>query len=71
MHPAKASLHIEGAAVLEQVLANAGVHVALQLERATIKDRGRAKKIVVSVENSTIFDGAGEAKGIQGRVRQI
>jgi chaperonin GroEL len=45
--------------------------VGLQLEKATIKDLGRAKKIVTSKENSTIIDGAGEAEGIQARIKQI
>jgi chaperonin GroEL len=45
--------------------------VGLQLEKATIKDLGRAKKIVISKENSTIIDGAGEAAGIQARIKQI
>jgi len=45
--------------------------VGLQLEKATIKDLGRAKKIVISKENSTIIDGAGEAEGIQARIKQI
>ena len=35
--------------------------VGLQLEKATIKDLGRAKKIQVSKENTTIIDGAGAA----------
>ena len=45
--------------------------VGLQLEKATIKDLGRAKKIVVSKENSTIIDGAGDAEAIQARIKQI
>jgi chaperonin GroEL len=45
--------------------------VGLQLEKATIKDLGRAKKIVVSKENSTIIDGAGEGEAIQARIKQI
>ncbi|MDC8013414.1 chaperonin GroEL [Tahibacter soli] len=45
--------------------------VGLQLEKATIKDLGRAKKIVVSKENSTIIDGAGESETIQSRIKQI
>ncbi|WP_386069364.1 chaperonin GroEL [Tahibacter sp. UC22_41] len=45
--------------------------VGLQLEKATIKDLGRAKKIVVSKENSTIIDGAGDADAIQARIKQI
>jgi chaperonin GroEL len=45
--------------------------VGLSLEKATIKDLGRAKKIVVSKENSTIIDGAGESKNIEARIKQI
>ncbi len=45
--------------------------VGLQLEKATIKDLGRAKKIQVSKENTTIIDGAGEGSGIEARIKQI
>ena len=45
--------------------------VGLQLEKATIKDLGRAKKIQVTKENTTIIDGAGQADGIQSRIKQI
>jgi chaperonin GroEL len=45
--------------------------VGLSLEKATIKDLGRAKKIQVTKENTTIIDGAGEAEGIQARIKQI
>ncbi|NUS37592.1 MAG: chaperonin GroEL [Lysobacter sp.] len=45
--------------------------VGLSLEKATIKDLGRAKKVVVSKENTTIIDGAGDTSGIEGRIKQI
>lgn len=45
--------------------------VGLQLDKATIKDLGRAKKVQVSKENTTIIDGAGEVSGIEGRIKQI
>ncbi|QSX79475.1 chaperonin GroEL [Agrilutibacter solisilvae] len=45
--------------------------VGLQLEKATIKDLGRAKKVQVSKENTTIIDGAGEHVGIEARIKQI
>ncbi|MBU8977689.1 chaperonin GroEL [Lysobacter sp. MMG2] len=45
--------------------------VGLQLDKATIKDLGRAKKVQVSKENTTIIDGAGESSGIEGRIKQI
>ncbi|MEO7478557.1 MAG: chaperonin GroEL, partial [Lysobacteraceae bacterium] len=45
--------------------------VGLQLEKATIKDLGRAKKVQITKENTTIIDGAGQADGIQSRIKQI
>ncbi|QBB72081.1 chaperonin GroEL [Pseudolysobacter antarcticus] len=45
--------------------------VGLQLEKATIKDLGRAKKVVITKENTTIIDGAGTADGIQARIKQV
>ncbi len=45
--------------------------VGLQLEKATLKDLGRTKKVVISKENTTLIDGAGEAANIQSRIKQI
>lgn len=45
--------------------------VGLDLEKATLEDLGRAKRIVISKDNTTIIDGAGEATTIEGRVAQI
>ncbi|MBP8742418.1 MAG: chaperonin GroEL, partial [Pseudoxanthomonas sp.] len=45
--------------------------VGLQLEKATIKDLGRAKKVQVSKENTTIIDGAGDTAAIESRIKQI
>ena len=45
--------------------------VGLSLEKATIKDLGTAKKVVVSKENSTIIDGHGDKKAIEARIKQI
>ncbi|MBI4695768.1 MAG: chaperonin GroEL [Gammaproteobacteria bacterium] len=45
--------------------------VGLSLEKAEIKDLGRAKKIQITKENTTIIDGAGDQKAIEGRVQQI
>ncbi|MDR7133500.1 chaperonin GroEL [Lysobacter niastensis] len=45
--------------------------VGLQLDKATIKDLGRAKKVQISKENTTIIDGAGEHVAIEGRIKQI
>ena len=45
--------------------------VGLSLEKATIKDLGRAKKVQVTKENTTIIDGAGNTADIEGRIKQI
>jgi chaperonin GroEL len=45
--------------------------VGLSLEKATLNDLGRAKRIEVGKENSTIIDGAGSADAIKARIGQI
>jgi len=45
--------------------------VGLNLEGATVDDLGSAKRVQISKENTTIIDGAGDAKAIEGRVSQI
>ncbi|MFB6468461.1 chaperonin GroEL [Cytobacillus sp. Hz8] len=42
-----------------------------ELKSATISSLGRAAKVVVTKENTTIVEGAGESEAIQGRVNQI
>ncbi len=45
--------------------------VGLSLEKITLDDMGRAKRIVVSKENTIIIGGAGAKGDIEGRVTQI
>jgi chaperonin GroEL len=45
--------------------------VGLALDKATITDLGHAKRVVITKENTTIIDGAGDAEGIQSRIKQI
>jgi chaperonin GroEL len=45
--------------------------VGLSLEKATLNDLGRAKKVVAEKENTTIIDGAGKSTEIKGRIEQI
>ncbi|ATY78771.1 chaperonin GroEL [Aeromonas veronii] len=45
--------------------------VGMELEKATLEDLGRAKRIVITKENTTIIDGVGDAGVIEGRVAQI
>jgi chaperonin GroEL len=45
--------------------------VGLKLENATLKDLGRAKRIEVEKENTTIIDGAGDHAQIEGRIKAI
>lgn len=42
-----------------------------KLEQATLADLGQAKRVVIDKDNTTIIDGAGGKKEIQGRVGQI
>jgi chaperonin GroEL len=45
--------------------------IGLKLENVKITDLGRAKKITVDKDNTTIVEGAGKTDAIQGRVKQI
>ncbi|MEP7208871.1 MAG: chaperonin GroEL, partial [Casimicrobiaceae bacterium] len=45
--------------------------LGLKLENATLKDLGRAKKIEVGKEDTTIIDGGGEKASIETRVKNI
>jgi chaperonin GroEL len=43
----------------------------IKLESVTLKDLGSAKTVRVDKDNTTIVDGAGDRKALEGRVRQI
>ncbi len=45
--------------------------VGFKLENATLTDLGRAKRIVVDKDNTTIIDGNGAEDAIQGRIKEI
>ncbi len=45
--------------------------LGLKLENTTIEQLGRARKIIATKENTTIVDGAGEKKAIEGRIAEI
>ena len=45
--------------------------LGIKLENVKIDDLGRAKRVTVDKENTTIVEGAGKASAIQGRVGQI
>ena len=45
--------------------------VGLSLEKATLDDLGSAKRILITKENTTIIDGAGNGDEIQARVSQV
>jgi chaperonin GroEL len=45
--------------------------LGIRLENIKLEDLGRAKKIVVDKENTTLVEGGGKAKAIEGRVKQI
>ncbi|CDX21616.1 60 kDa chaperonin (Protein Cpn60) (groEL protein) (fragment) [Mesorhizobium sp. ORS 3324] len=45
--------------------------LGIKLENVTLQMLGRAKKVVIEKENTTIVDGAGSKSEIQGRISQI
>jgi chaperonin GroEL len=45
--------------------------VGFKLENAVLSDLGRAKRIVVDKDNTTLIDGAGTTDAIQGRIKEI
>ncbi len=45
--------------------------LGIKLENVTLDDLGRAKRIVIDKENTTIVEGEGKSGDIQGRVAQI
>jgi chaperonin GroEL len=45
--------------------------LGLKLEQVTLKDLGRAKRITVDKDNTTIVDGAGKKEDIEARVKTI
>ena len=45
--------------------------MGMKLENTDLKDLGRAKRVTVDKENTTIVEGSGDPKEIQGRIKQI
>jgi len=45
--------------------------LGLTLEKTTLKDLGQAKRIEIGKEETTLIDGAGDAKAIEARVKNI
>jgi chaperonin GroEL len=63
-------------AMLEDIAALTGgtmiaEELGLKLENVQVKDLGRAKRVHIDKENTTIVDGAGTKAAIEGRVNQI
>jgi chaperonin GroEL len=63
-------------AMLEDIATLTGGNViveelGLKLESVTLQDLGRAKRIVIDKDNTTIIDGAGKKADIEGRIKQI
>jgi len=45
--------------------------LGIKLENVTLNDLGRAKRVVVDKDNTTLVDGAGKKADIEGRIKQI
>jgi chaperonin GroEL len=52
-----------GKAILEDL--------GIELENVTLKDLGKAKKVILTKEDTTIIEGVGKKEDIQGRIKQI
>jgi chaperonin GroEL len=45
--------------------------MGLKLENTKLSQLGRARRIVIDKDSTTIIDGAGESEGIKGRIKQL
>src|SRR5216117_181079 len=45
--------------------------LGIKLENVKIEDLGKAKKVVIDKDNTTIVEGAGKSQAIEGRVKQL
>jgi chaperonin GroEL len=45
--------------------------LGIKLENVTLKDLGRAKRVIVDKDNTTVVEGAGKKSAIEGRISQI
>ena len=45
--------------------------LGVKLENIKLEDLGKAKKVTIDKDNTTIVEGGGDSKGIEGRVKQI
>src|SRR6202040_2189981 len=45
--------------------------LGIKLENVKVEDLGRAKKVTIDKDNTTIVDGAGKASEIEGRIKQL
>ena len=63
-------------AMLEDIATLTGGHLiaeelGIKLEQVQLKDLGRAKRVTIDKDNTTIIDGAGQSASIEARVKQI
>ena len=45
--------------------------LGIKLENVKVEDLGRAKKVVIDKDNTTVIEGAGKKAAIEGRIKQI
>ena len=75
-YPLKIEEHARRKAMLQDMAVLTGGQViaeelGLKLENVTLKDLGKAKRVTIDKDNTTIIDGAGTKKDIEGRVTEI
>src|SRR3989475_10758093 len=63
MPPCRKAMLTGGKAIMEET--------GIKLEGVRLDDLGRAKRVTVDKDNTTIVDGAGQSKAIEGRIKQL
>jgi chaperonin GroEL len=63
-------------AIMEDIAALTGGRaitedLGIKLENVQLEDLGKAKKVIVDKDNTTIIEGAGKRAGIEGRIKQL
>src|SRR5499426_2198335 len=76
IHEKKISVMKDMLAMLEEIAVLTGgkaitEDLGIKLENIKLTDLGRSKKVVVDKDNTTLVEGSGKAKEIEGRIKQI
>src|SRR5438067_1456595 len=57
--------------IIAEAMEQVGKEGVIKVENISLSDLGKAKKVIIDKDNTTIIDGAGKKADIEGRVKQI